>query len=80
MNGNLKKISIWVNPISWGLSFISFFDYFDRHLVFYRNQVEIMGHLAIGGLVLLAISYFWKSRKQQTLDFSTFLTALLFIR
>ena len=76
MNENLKKISTWVNPISWGLSFISFFECVDRHVVFYRNNVEIMGHLAIGGLILLAISYFWKSRKQLALDYSTFLTAV----
>ena len=35
-----------------------------------------MGHLAFGGLLLLGFSYFWKSRKQRTLDLSTFLTAL----
>ena len=49
---------------------------FAQHSVFYRYQVEIMGHLAIGGLILLGFSYFWKSRKQWPLDLSTFLLAL----
>ena len=75
-NGTLKKVSSWANPISWGLSWMSIFDYLAQHSVFYRYHVEIMGHLAIGGLILLGFSYFWKSRKQWTLDLSTFLIAL----
>lgn len=75
MNVNVKKISIWVNPISWGLSLISFFEYVDQHVVFYQNNVEITGHIALCGLILLAVSYFWKSRKQSSLDYTTFLTA-----
>ena len=75
-NETLKKVASWANPISWGLSWISIFDYLTQHSVFYRYQVEIMGHLAIGGLILLRFSYFWKSRKQWPLDLSTFLIAL----
>lgn len=76
MNEKLKKMSTWANPISWGLSFISFFDYLDRQLVFYQYHVEIMGHLAIGGLALLTLSYFWRARTKHALDYSTFLTAI----
>ncbi|WP_416828342.1 SCO7613 C-terminal domain-containing membrane protein [Ectobacillus polymachus] len=71
-NKNLKKITTWVNPISWGLSLISFFEYAERHIV---NNIGSMGLFAISGLLLLAISYVWKSRKQLDLDNSTFLTA-----
>ena len=75
-NETLKKVATWANPISWGLSWMSIFDYLSQQFTFYRYHVEIMGHLAIGGLILLGFSYFWKSRKQLPLDYSTFLTAL----
>jgi hypothetical protein len=76
LNGQLKKISTWVNPISWGLAWMSLFNYVDQHIAFYRTNVETMGHLALGGLILLAISYMWKTRKQLALHYSTFLTAV----
>jgi len=72
----IKKVASWVYAVSWACSWICLFDYFDRNFAFYRYQIEIMGHLAIGGLLLLAISYVWKSRSQLALDFSTFLTAV----
>ncbi len=72
---NVKKAASWVNPISWGLSLITFFDYLDRHLEFYGDNLQISGHLAICGLILIAVSYFWKNRNQLDFDLNTFLTA-----
>jgi len=71
-----KKVSTWVYSVSWGCSWICLFDWLDQQFLVYRYEVEIMGHLALGGLLLLAISYIWKSRNQQALDLSMFLTAV----
>ncbi|WP_338453079.1 hypothetical protein R4Z09_15130 [Niallia oryzisoli] len=76
INEKWQKVSTWVYSVSWGCSWICLFDTLDREIPFYRYQVEIMGHLAIGGLLLFTISYVWKSRIQQALDLSTFYTAV----
>jgi hypothetical protein len=76
INEKWQKISTWVFSVSWGCSWICLFDSLDREFAFYRYQIESMGHLAFGGLFLLTISYAWKTRNQQALDLSTFLTAV----
>ncbi|WP_071394977.1 SCO7613 C-terminal domain-containing membrane protein [Bacillus tuaregi] len=70
------KVSTWVYSVSWACSWICLFDYLDGQFAFYRYQVEIIGHLALGGLLLLAISYVWRSKNHQLVDLCTFLTAV----
>jgi hypothetical protein len=75
-NDTLQKSAAWVNPLSWGIAVMTLFDYLDKNSVFYKNQVEIMGHLALGGLLLLGVSYIWKKRNEAALDVNTFLTGV----
>lgn len=75
-NKNLQRTSAWINPISWGLAIITLFDYLNTNYIFYQKQVEIIGHLALGGLVLLGLSYVWKKRKEPAFEISTFLTGV----
>ncbi|MBB6446692.1 hypothetical protein [Bacillus benzoevorans] len=72
----LQKIAAWVNPLSWGFAVITLFDYLNKSFTFYQSQVEIIGHLALGGLLLLGVSYVWKKRNETALDVNTFLTGV----
>nr|WP_295972511.1 hypothetical protein [uncultured Bacillus sp.] len=73
-NSRLKQTATWVNPVSWGLSIVTLFDYLNQTFAFYRNQIEITGHLALGGLLLLGVSYLWKKRNETTFEMNTFYT------
>ena len=54
---------------------MSIYNWFEQFIV-YRMNVDILGHLALSGLLLLGISYVWKNRKQTALDFSNFIIAI----
>ena len=71
----LKTVATWTYPISWGLASMSIYNWFEQFIV-YRMNVDILGHLALSGLLLLGISYVWKNRKQTALDFSNFIIAI----
>ncbi len=73
-NETIQMTAAWANPVSWGLAILTFFDYLNRNIPFYRNYVEIIGHLALGGLLLLGLSYYWKKRNRADFDLNTFLT------
>ncbi|KAA9023807.1 SCO7613 C-terminal domain-containing membrane protein [Niallia endozanthoxylica] len=75
LNEKWQKVSTWVYSVAWVCSWICLFDWLDRHVPVYRYEVEIMGHLALGGLLLLAVSYVWKSKNQHALDLNTFIIA-----
>ena len=74
-NIQVKKVASWVNPISWGLACLSFYNEVEQ-IEAYRINVDVAGHFAISGLLLLAISYLWKKRSQPVFDFSTFMVAV----
>ena len=71
----LKTAATWVGPISWGLAAMSIYNWLEQFIV-YRMNVDILGHLALSGLLLLGVSYFWKKRNQTALDFSSFIIAI----
>ena len=71
-NGTLKKVSSWANPISWGLSWMSIFDYLAQHSVFYRYHVEIMGHLAIRRINIARFQLFLEIKKAMDFRFKHF--------
>ena len=54
---------------------MSIYNWLEQFIV-YRRNVDILGHLALSGLLLLGISYVWKHRKQTALEFSSFITAI----
>ena len=68
-NETLKKVASWANPISWGLSWISIFDYLAQHSVFYRYHVEIMGHLALRRINIARFQLFLEIKKAMAFRF-----------
>lgn len=70
----LQKAAAWGNPISWGLAFLSLFADLKKNVPMYALNAEMMGHCAIGGLLLLAVSLIWKKKRDNSLEVNTFLS------
>lgn len=60
-NKDYQELSGWILPISWLLAFKFIYDQYAFYDHFYINEIGMIGHLGISSLLLLAISYGFKT-------------------